>query len=57
MHKTDEIFEEKLKENMINTDEAEQCQVYVISEPNTLCKVEIELSRVMLTFQSYALSR
>lgn len=57
MYKTDEIFEDKLKENMINTDEVEQCQVYVISEPNALYKVEIELSRLMLTFYSYALSR
>lgn len=57
MYKTDEIFEDKLKENMINTDEAQQCQVYVISEKNALYKVEIELSILMLTFYFYALSR
>lgn len=57
MCKTDEAFEDKPKENMINTDEAEQCQVYVISEPNALCKVENELSRLLLAFYSYAVSR
>lgn len=41
---------------MINTDEVEWCQVYVISEPNALYKVETELSRLMLTFYSFALS-
>lgn len=57
MYKTDEIFEDKEKENMINTDEAEWCQAYVISEPNALYKVETEHSRLMLTFYSFALSR